>query len=94
VQRDADPVVYHRQVGLTGDNQIHRLGRIRLNQVAYARARRLGRVREMLQVADRLAGLWPAGPWRAAIWEARGVLRQAEGDPARAAALFNQAADQ
>jgi hypothetical protein len=33
-------------------------------------------------------------PGTAAIWEVRGVLRKAEGDPDRAAALFNEAADQ
>jgi hypothetical protein len=34
------------------------------------------------------------GAWHAAIWEAHGVLRQAEGDTARTAALYNEAADQ
>jgi hypothetical protein len=24
--------------------------------------------------------MWPGGAWHAALWEARGVLRQAEGD--------------
>jgi hypothetical protein len=38
--------------------------------------------------------MWPSGAWHAAIWEARGVLRQAEGDTTRAAALYNEAADQ
>jgi hypothetical protein len=38
--------------------------------------------------------MWPGGAWHAALWEARGVLRQAEGDTRRAAALYNEAADQ
>jgi hypothetical protein len=33
-------------------------------------------------------------PWLAAIWDTRGVLRRSEGDHAKAAALFNEAAEQ
>jgi hypothetical protein len=32
------------------------------------------------------------GPWIAAVWEARGVHRQAQGDVAQASALFQEAA--
>jgi hypothetical protein len=35
----------------------------------------------------------PAGPWPAAVWEARGVLRGAEGNHDQAVALFREAAD-
>lgn len=38
--------------------------------------------------------MWPGGAWHAAVWEARGVLRQAEGDTRRAAALYHEAAEQ
>ena len=62
--------------------------------IAYARAGRLDQARRRLQAADQVAGMWPGGAWHAAVWEARGVLRQAEGNPRRAAALFNEAADQ
>jgi tetratricopeptide (TPR) repeat protein len=62
--------------------------------IAYARAGHLGQARRRLQAAERIAGMWPSGAWHAAIWEARGVLRQAEGDTTRAAALYNEAADQ
>jgi tetratricopeptide (TPR) repeat protein len=62
--------------------------------IAYARAGRLDQARRRLQAADRVAAMWPGGAWHAAAWEARGVLRQAEGNPRRAAALFNEAADQ
>jgi hypothetical protein len=37
--------------------------------------------------------MWQGGPWLAAVWEARGVLRQAEGDRVQAAALFKEAAE-
>jgi tetratricopeptide (TPR) repeat protein len=62
--------------------------------IAYARAGRLDQARRRIQAAEPIAGMWPAGAWHAALWEARGVLRQAEGDTRRAAALYNEAADQ
>ena len=62
--------------------------------IAYARAGHLGQARRRLQGAERIAGMWPGGAWHAALWEARGVLRHAEGDTGRAAALFDEAADQ
>jgi ATP/maltotriose-dependent transcriptional regulator MalT len=45
-----------------------------------------------LDEAERLAGIWQGGPWAAAVWEARGVLRQAEGRAEQAAALLQEAA--
>jgi DNA-binding SARP family transcriptional activator len=62
--------------------------------VALARAGDLQQARARLEGAERIAGMWQGGPWLAAIWEARGVLRRAEGDHAQAAALFKEAADQ
>jgi DNA-binding SARP family transcriptional activator len=62
--------------------------------IAYARAGRLDQARRRIQAAEPIAGMWPGGAWHAALWEARGVLRQAEGDTRRAAALYNEAADQ
>ena len=62
--------------------------------LAAARASRLAQARRRLDGAERLAGMWPGGAWHAAVWEARGALRQAEGDTTRAAALYNEAADQ
>jgi hypothetical protein len=62
--------------------------------IAYARAGRLNQARRRLQSAERIAGMWPGGAWHAALWEAHGVLRQAEGDTTRATALYNEAADQ
>ncbi len=45
-----------------------------------------------LDEADRIAGMWQGGPWQAALWEARGVLRKAQGHTDRAAAAFSEAA--
>jgi hypothetical protein len=61
--------------------------------IAYARSGRLDQARRRVQAAEPIAGMWPGGAWHAALWEARGVLRQAEGDTTRAAALY-EAADQ
>lgn len=57
--------------------------------IAYARAGHHDQARRRLDDAKRVAGMW-----HAAIWEACGVLRQSEGDTTRAAALYNEAADQ
>jgi len=46
-----------------------------------------------LAEAERIAGMWQGGPWLAAVWEARGFIRRAEGNEAQAAALFAEAAD-
>ena len=62
--------------------------------VALARAGDLQQARARLEGAERIAGMWQGGPWLAAVWEARGVLRRAEGDHAQATALFKEAADQ
>lgn len=62
--------------------------------IANARAGRLDQARRRLQAAERIAGMWPGGAWHAALWEARGVLRQAEGDTSRAAALYHEAGEQ
>lgn len=58
-----------------------------------ALAGRLTRARHHLEAAERLVGLWPAGPWHAAIWEARGVLRRAEGHDDQAVVFFAEAAN-
>jgi DNA-binding SARP family transcriptional activator len=58
----------------------------------YALAGRLDAARRRLAAAEQLAGMWPGGPWHAALWEARGILRQAEGQPEQANALFREAA--
>jgi hypothetical protein len=45
-----------------------------------------------LDEAERIASMWNGGPWAAAIWEARGVLRRAQGNEPRAVAAFDEAA--
>ena len=53
----------------------------------------LQRARAFITEAERISGMWQGGPWIGAVWEARGVLRQAEGDEAQARAMFREAAD-
>lgn len=60
--------------------------------MALARSGRLTEANVRLDQAERLAGMWQGGPWQAAVWEARGVLRRAQGDDEQAAALFREAA--
>ena len=60
--------------------------------MAFARVGRVGAAEKRLDEAERIAGMWPGGPWHAAIWEARGELRRAQGDEEQGAALFREAA--
>jgi tetratricopeptide (TPR) repeat protein len=62
--------------------------------IALARAGDVQQARARLDEAERIAGMWGSGPWVAAVWEARGVLRRVEGNEAQAAALFGEAAEQ
>ncbi|MBA2643655.1 MAG: transcriptional activator domain-containing protein [Actinobacteria bacterium] len=61
--------------------------------IASARAGDLDRARRYVADAERISLMWQGGPWVAAVWEARGVLREAEGDATQAAAFFREAAD-
>lgn len=58
----------------------------------YALAGKLDAARRRLANAEQLAGMWPGGPWHAALWETRAVLRRAEGHEDQAVALFREAA--
>lgn len=60
--------------------------------IALADAGELDQVSRRLDEAERIASMWSGGPWAAAIWEARGVFRRAQGNAARAAAGFSEAA--
>ena len=60
---------------------------------ASARAADMDRAARYMEDAERLAGMWQGGPWLAAVWEARGELRLAEGERDQAAALFREAAE-
>jgi DNA-binding SARP family transcriptional activator len=59
---------------------------------ASARAGDLGRARSFIAEAERIAGMWQGGMWTGAVWEARGTLRQAEGEGEQARAMFREAA--
>jgi DNA-binding SARP family transcriptional activator len=60
--------------------------------IALAEAGELEQVDRRLNDAERIAGLWHGGPWAAALWEARGVQRQAQKNEVRARAAFDEAA--
>jgi len=60
---------------------------------ACAAGGRLERARAYLDQAERGAEMWPAGPWRAALAEARGRLLRAEGADSEAAAALRRAAE-
>ena len=60
---------------------------------ALARGGHVESARRRLGDAERLAGMWPGGEWQAAAWEARGVVRRAEGNEHQAVALLLEAAD-
>jgi DNA-binding SARP family transcriptional activator len=59
---------------------------------ACARAGELDRARSFIAEAERIAGMWQGGLWTGAVWEARGILRQAEGEGEQARAMFREAA--
>jgi DNA-binding SARP family transcriptional activator len=60
--------------------------------ITSARSGDLAKAHEHLEKAERIAGMWQGPPWQAAVWEARGALRIAEGDRAQGAALLSEAA--
>ena len=59
---------------------------------ASARAGELDHARSFIAEAERIAGMWQGGLWTGAVWEARGILRQAEGEGEQARAMFREAA--
>jgi DNA-binding SARP family transcriptional activator len=59
---------------------------------ASARAGELDRARSFIAEAERIAGMWHGGLWTGAVWEARGILRRAEGEVEQARAMFREAA--
>ena len=60
--------------------------------LALAEAGDADRASGRLDEAERLAGMWNGGPWLAAVWEARGVCRRAQGQDEQGAALLKEAA--
>ncbi len=59
--------------------------------IALAERGNVDDVGRRLDEVERLAGMWNGGPWVAALWEARGVQRRAQGNEARALAAFSEA---
>src|SRR5438105_14087158 len=62
------------------------------SSIILAQAGELESASRRLDETERLAGMWQGGPWVAAVWEARGMLRQAQGRPEQASALLHEAA--
>jgi len=60
--------------------------------VALTQAGEMEQVDRRLNEAERIAGMWQGGPWAAALWEARGIQRQAQSNKVRALAAFAEAA--
>ena len=60
--------------------------------IALAEADDLDDVNRRLNEAERIAGMWQSDPWVAALWEARGIQRQAQQNSVRAIAAFAEAA--
>ena len=60
---------------------------------ASARAGALDDARSFISEAERISGMWQGGLWTGAVWEARGTLRQAEGENEQARAMFREAAE-
>jgi hypothetical protein len=60
---------------------------------AFARSGRLDLAPRRFADAEHLARMWPGGPWYAALWEALGELRRAQGDEEAATVMLREAAD-
>lgn len=52
----------------------------------------LDRARAFIADAERIAGMWQGGLWAGSVWEARGILRHAEGAGEQSRAMFREAA--
>jgi len=65
---------------------------LRIASATALAATELPQANRRLDEAERIAEMWHGGPWVAAIWEARGVQRRAEGNAPRAASAFEEAA--
>lgn len=61
--------------------------------ITRAQAGDIAGAQRYLGKAERIAGMWHGGPWDAAVWEARGILRIAQGEPEQGLALLKEAAD-
>lgn len=91
---DAAPIIAEGDRALYGPGacQPCSMGFRTASAIALAEAGDIDAVARRLDEAERLAGMWNGGPWVAAVWEARGVHRQAQGQTERAVAALDEAA--
>jgi tetratricopeptide (TPR) repeat protein len=82
-----------RELALLGPCEPCSMGYLTSAATASARAGKLDRARSFIAEAERIGGMWQGGRWTGAAWEARGTLRQAEGQDAQARAMFREAAE-
>jgi DNA-binding SARP family transcriptional activator len=100
IQAAADPKravgvlrVAERELGQMHPCEPCSMGFLTSAVAASAGAGDLDRARGFLSEAERISGMWQGGPWAGAVWEARGIVRRAEGQDEQARAMFREAAD-
>jgi len=86
--------IAERELGQLRSCEPCSMGYLTSAATACARAGELDRARSFINEAERIAGMWQGGLWTGAVWEARGVLRQAEGANEQARAMFREAAQE
>lgn len=86
--------VAERELGTMRSCEPCSMGYLASAATACARGGELDRARSFIGEAERIAGMWQGGIWNGAMWEVRGVLRQAEGADEQARAMFREAAEE
>ena len=86
--------IAERELGQMRSCEPCSMGYLTSAATACARAGELERARSFITEAERIAGMWQGGLWAGAVWETRGVLRQAEGADEQARAMFREAAQE
>jgi tetratricopeptide (TPR) repeat protein len=101
IQAAADPKkaltvlgIAERELGQIRSCEPCSMGYLTSAATACARAGELDRSRSFITEAERIAGMWQGGLWTGAVWETRGVLREAEGASEQARAMFREAAQE
>ncbi len=86
--QDGDRLLSHQSHGCQPCSMGFRVA----SATALATMGEVDQVGRRLDEAERIAGMWHGGPWAAAVWEARGAQRRAEGNSTRAMSAFEEAA--
>lgn len=101
IQAAADPKkaltvlgVAERELGQMRSCEPCSMGYLISAATACARAGELDRARSFITEAERIVGMWQGGLWNGAVWEVRGILRQAEGADEQSRAMFREAAQE